>query len=147
MDFVTSDVIESRMIPTMNENGRLVDVIFGAVKLELRQNAFSFLTETFLFKFLASFSATYQKIVLHFSSPLTSDGFWKYSNQKLEYKAKIQWRNGDSRGSQGGTCENFDRDALVIFLGLKFTKMLFFWVSLSWRHFCGVGKLAIIFLG
>ena len=70
MDFVTSDVIESRMIPTMNENGRLVDVIFGAVKLELRQNAFSFLTETLLFKFLASFSVTYQKIVLHFSSPL-----------------------------------------------------------------------------
>ena len=70
MDFVTSDVIESRMIPTMNENGRLVDIIFGAVKLELRQNAFSFLTKTLLFKFLASFSATYQKIVLHFSSCL-----------------------------------------------------------------------------
>ena len=47
MDFVTSDVIESEMIPTMNENGRLVDIIFGAVKLKLRQNAFSFLTETF----------------------------------------------------------------------------------------------------
>ena len=70
MDFVTSDVIESRMIPTMNDNARLVDVIFGAVKLELRQNAFSFLSETFLFEFFASFSATYQKIVLHFSSPL-----------------------------------------------------------------------------
>ena len=26
----------------------------------------------------------------------------------------------------GGTCENFDRDARVIFLGLKFTKMSFF---------------------
>ena len=27
---------------------------------------------------------------------------------------------------RGGTCENFDRDARVIFLGLKFTKMSFF---------------------
>ena len=27
---------------------------------------------------------------------------------------------------RGGTCENFDRDACVIFLGLKFTKMSFF---------------------
>ena len=47
----------------------------------------------------------------------------------------------------GGTCETFDRDAHVIFLGLKFTKMSFFWVSLSWRHFCGVEKIAVIFLG
>ena len=47
----------------------------------------------------------------------------------------------------GGTCENFDRDARVIFLGLKFTKMSFFWVSLSWRHFCGVEKIAVISLG
>ena len=48
---------------------------------------------------------------------------------------------------RGGTCENFDRDAHVIFLGLKFTKMPFFWVSLSWRHFFGVDKIAVIFLG
>ena len=48
---------------------------------------------------------------------------------------------------RGGTCENFDRGALVIFLGLKFTKMSFFWVSLSWHHFFGVEKIAIIFLG
>ena len=47
----------------------------------------------------------------------------------------------------GGTCENFDRDARVIFLGLKFTKMSFFWVSPSWRHFFGVDKIAVIFLG
>ena len=48
---------------------------------------------------------------------------------------------------RGGTCENFDRDARVIFLGLKFTKMSFFWVSLSWCHFFGVDKIAVIFLG
>ena len=52
-----------------------------------------------------------------------------------------------SAWSQGGTCENFYRDARVIFLGLKFTKMSFFWVSLSWRHFLGVEKIAAIFLG
>ena len=48
---------------------------------------------------------------------------------------------------QGGTSENFDRDACVIFLGLKFTKMSFFWVSLSWHHFFGVEKIAVISLG
>ena len=49
--------------------------------------------------------------------------------------------------TQGSTCENFDRDARVIFLDLKFTKMSFFWVLLSWRHFFGVEKIAVIFLG
>ena len=48
-------------------------------------------------------------------------------------------------GGGGGTCENCDRDARVIFLGLKFTKMSLFWVSLSWRHFLGVEKIAVIF--
>ena len=52
--------------------------------------------------------------------------------------AKTPWSNKDMVVSQGGgTCENFDRGALVIFLGLKFTKMSFFWVSLSWHHFFG----------
>ena len=49
--------------------------------------------------------------------------------------------------SQGGTCENFDRDARVTFLGLKFTKTSFFWVSLSCSHFFEVEKIAVIFLG
>ena len=48
---------------------------------------------------------------------------------------------------RGGTCKNFDRDARVIFLGLKFMKMSFFWVSLNWRHFFGVEKIAVIFFG
>ena len=39
---------------------------------------------------------------------------------------------------QGGTCNNLDRDARVIFLGLKLMKMSFFWVSLNWRHFLGI---------
>ena len=46
---------------------------------------------------------------------------------------------------RGGTCENFDRDARVTFLGLKFTKTSFFWVSLSCRHFFEVEKIAVIF--
>ena len=45
------------------------------------------------------------------------------------------------------TCENFDRDARVILLGLKFTLTSFFSVSLSCRHFFGVEKIAVIFLG
>ena len=47
----------------------------------------------------------------------------------------LLWIKNSAPG--GGTCDNFDRDASVIFLGLKFTKMSFFWVSLSWRHFFG----------
>ena len=39
---------------------------------------------------------------------------------------------------RGGTCENFDRDPRVIFLGLKFTKMSFFF---------GFAKLASFFWG
>ena len=46
---------------------------------------------------------------------------------------------------RGSTCENLDRDARVIFLGLKFTKMSVFWVSLSWHHFFGVEKLPSFF--
>ena len=45
----------------------------------------------------------------------------------------------------GGTCENFDRDARVIFLGLKFTKISLFWESLSWCHFLGLKKLPSFF--
>ena len=30
---------------------------------------------------------------------------------------------------RGGTCQNFDRDARPIFLGLKFGQILFFWVG------------------
>ena len=39
---------------------------------------------------------------------------------------------------RGGTCENFDRDARVIFLGLKFTKTSFF---------LGFAKLSSFFWG
>ena len=40
--------------------------------------------------------------------------------QNLDMKLSGRFR------PRGGTCENFDRDARVIFLGLKFTKMSFF---------------------
>ena len=60
---------------------------------------------------------------------------------------KFYWLTRSILTPRGGTCENFDRDARVIFLGLKFTKMSFFWVSLSWRHFFGVEEIAVIFLG
>ena len=68
------------MIPTMNEDSRLADVIFGKRKLELRENAFSFLNETFIFEFYTSFSTIYQKIVLHFSSPLSDSTALSFVN-------------------------------------------------------------------
>ena len=45
----------------------------------------------------------------------------------------------------GGTCEILDRDARVIFVGLKFMKMSFFWVSLNWRNFFGFENLPSFF--
>ena len=50
--------------------------------------------------------------------------------------------------SKGGTCKNFDRDARLIFLGLEFTIISLFRVSLDWHYFFegrGVEKLAVIF--
>ena len=48
--------------------------------------------------------------------------------------------------SQGGTCENFDRDARVIILGLKFTKMSFFLGFAKLASFFGVENIAVIIL-
>ena len=57
----------------------------------------------------------------------------------------------------GGTCQNFDRDARPIFLGLKFGQnlffwvgkffWLFFWVSQNFRYCFGSDKFPAIFLG
>ena len=40
----------------------------------------------------------------------------------------------------GGTGKNFDRDARVTFLGLKFHNLLFFWVAQTEGYFLGVEK-------
>ena len=47
----------------------------------------------------------------------------------------------------GGTCQNFDRDARPIFLGLKFGQILFFWVGKFFSYFSGFCKISAIFLG
>ena len=49
--------------------------------------------------------------------------------------------------AQGGTCQNFDRDARPIFLGLKFGQILFFWVGKFFSYFSGFRKISAIFLG
>ena len=48
---------------------------------------------------------------------------------------------------RGGTCQNFDRDARPIFLGLKFGQILFFWVGKFFIYFSGFRKISAIFLG
>ena len=48
---------------------------------------------------------------------------------------------------RGGTCQNFDRDARPIFLGLKFGQILFFWVGKFFSYFSGFRKISAIFLG
>ena len=49
-------------------------------------------------------------------------------------------------GGGGGTRKNFDRDARVTFLGLKFDKLLFFGCS-KWGLFWGGSKNKHYFLG
>ena len=49
--------------------------------------------------------------------------------------------------TQGGTCQNFDRDARPICLGLKFGQILFFWVGKLFSYFSGFCKISAIFLG
>ena len=49
--------------------------------------------------------------------------------------------------TRGGTCQNFDRDARPIFLGLKFGQILFFWVGKFFSYFSGFCKISAIFLG
>ena len=78
-------------------HSRLVDVIFGKRKPELRENAFSFLNDTFIFEFYTSFSTTYQKQLCNFSSPLmlndinvtagTTFTFWAIPWGYQEFKA------------------------------------------------------------
>ena len=48
---------------------------------------------------------------------------------------------------QGGTCQNFDRDARPIFLGLKFGQILFFWVGKFLSYVSGFCKISAIFWG
>ena len=50
-------------------------------------------------------------------------------------------------GGGGSTRKNFDRDARVIFLGLKFHNLLFFWVAQNEGYFLGVEKISINFFG
>ena len=48
--------------------------------------------------------------------------------------------------SPGGTCQNVDKDARPIFLGLKFGQILFFWVGNFLVIFLGFAKFPL-FLG
>ena len=45
----------------------------------------------------------------------------------------------------GGTCQNFDRDARPIFLGLKFGQILFLWIGKFFSYFSGFRKISAIF--
>ena len=47
----------------------------------------------------------------------------------------------------GGTRKYFDRDARVIFLGLKFHNLLFFGVAQNEGYFLGAEKISINFFG
>ena len=55
--------------------------------------------------------------------------------------------HGRGKSQGGGTCQNFDRDARPIFVGLKFGQILFFWVGKFFSYFSGFCKISAIFLG
>ena len=46
---------------------------------------------------------------------------------------------------QGGTCQNFNRDARPLFLGLKFGQILSFWVGKFFSYFSEFRKISAIF--
>ena len=48
-------------------------------------------------------------------------------------------------GGGGDTCQNFDRDARPILLGLKLGKILFFWVGKFFSYFLGFAKFQLFF--
>ena len=63
----------------------------------------------------------------------------------LTYMWKKQ-RSSGGGGGGGGTRKNFDRDARVTFLGLKFHNLFFWGVAQNESYFWGVEKISIIFL-
>ena len=62
-------------------------------------------------------------------------------------ESKEFWPLGSGKEPGGGTCQNFDRDARPIFLGLKFGQILFFRVGKFFSYFSGFCKISAIFLG
>ena len=48
-------------------------------------------------------------------------------------------------GGGGGTCQNFDRDARPILLGLKSGQILFFWVGKFFSYSSGFCKISTVF--
>ena len=53
----------------------------------------------------------------------------------------------ESAQGGGGTCQNLDRDARPIFLGLKFGQIIFFWVGKFFSYFDGFYKISAILSG
>ena len=49
------------------------------------------------------------------------------------------------KNPRGGTCQNFDRDARPIFLGLKFGQILFFGLANFLAIFLGFAKFPLFF--
>ena len=49
--------------------------------------------------------------------------------------------------NKGGTYQNLDRDSCPIFLGLKFSQVLFFWVGKFFSYFSGFHKIPAILWG
>ena len=75
------------------------------------------------------------------------------SLQACFFKTEVNWTSLTffttifPRGGGGGTCQNLDRDARPIFLGLKFGQILFFWVGNFFSYFSGFRKISANFLG
>ena len=56
-------------------------------------------------------------------------------------------KGGWGGGTPGGALVKILIGMLVSFFGVEIYENVIFWVSLSWRHFFGVEKIGVIFLG
>ena len=90
----------------------------------------------------AHFGATHGRITFlkFISAILVSVSFGHTKTKENQTNNELQVFNSER------TCQNFDRDARPIFLGLKFSQILFFWVGKFFSYFSGFRKISTTFL-
>ena len=73
--------------------------------------------------------------------------FKESDHQHAKLFQDLGWLAIEKLIAPGGTCQNFDRDARPICLGLEFGQILFFWVGKFFSYFFGFRKISAIFWG
>ena len=87
-----------------------------------------------------------QGTVMAYTS-VNGSSFYKTNLRLTHLKRPNAFKTLIGLSPRGDTCQNLDRDARPIFLGLKFGQILFFWVGKFFSYFSGFCKISAIFLG